>query len=69
MKDVRIRVNGKEHRVTAGVTIETLLLELRIRPETVVVEYNRRVIANEEFALTAVENEAELEVVRFVGGG
>ncbi len=69
MNDVQIRINGKVREVAAGTTVSALLQELRIRPETVVVEHNRKVLSGEEFSATTVADGDELEVVRFVGGG
>jgi thiamine biosynthesis protein ThiS len=42
---------------------------LGIEPERVAIEYNRVIIKRELWPSTVLGNDAEIEIVQFVGGG
>lgn len=66
---IPVRLNGDERRVAAGLTVRDLLLSLELRPELVVVERNREILARDRYAEVPVEAGDTLELVHFVGGG
>ncbi|MDT8342664.1 MAG: sulfur carrier protein ThiS [Longimicrobiales bacterium] len=66
---IRIRLNGRDREVPAGRSVQDLLLDLELRPELVVVERNREILARARYPEVAVEEGDALELVHFVGGG
>src|SRR4051812_36344851 len=66
---ISITVNGEHRRVTAGMTIAALALELGLAPEKVAVERNLEVVPRSTLGQVLVEDGDELEIVHFVGGG
>jgi len=66
---ITIRLNGEDRTVSSGLTVTRLLESLGLRPELVVVEKNREILARDRYAQAAVEDEDVFELVHFVGGG
>ena len=64
-----ISVNGGHRRVTAGMTIADLALELGLDPARVAVERNLEVVPRSTLAAVKVEDGDDYEIVTFVGGG
>jgi sulfur carrier protein len=66
---VTIRLNGDLRTVEAGTTVATLLQELDVRAQRVVVEHNMRILRAGDFEQAHIADGDELEVLQFVGGG
>jgi sulfur carrier protein len=66
---MKIICNGEERLVDAQTSLGDFLQDLGINAETVVVEYNGRIISKEEYGRSFLEEGAVLELIRFVGGG
>lgn len=66
---IRVRVNGDEREVPAGLTAAGLLAHLELHPRMVVVERNGEIVRRDALDTVAVEPGDELELVHFVGGG
>lgn len=66
---MEIICNGKEMAVRDGITLEELMLELQLNPDTVVAECDNRIVLREEYAQKTLSGGAVLELIRFVGGG
>ncbi|MEO8027900.1 MAG: sulfur carrier protein ThiS [Bryobacteraceae bacterium] len=66
---IGIVVNGEPRSVARPKNLLTLLLALEIDPEKVAVELNRAIVRRPDWAATSVTENAQLEVVQFVGGG
>jgi thiamine biosynthesis protein ThiS len=66
---MKITCNGQERHVGAGMTITGFIRELGLDPESIVVEYNGRILATDEHDHQALDEGATLELIRFVGGG
>lgn len=66
---MEIICNGKEMAVREGITLEELILELKLDPETVVAECDNRIVLREEYTQKILREGAVLELIRFVGGG
>jgi thiamine biosynthesis protein ThiS len=66
-----LSINGRRREVPAAAaeSIIQLLEHLKLEPEKVVVERNRKILTAEQFAVTALEENDVLELIRFVGGG
>jgi len=66
---IRVRLNGKEREVPAGLSVQELLESLDLHPALVVVERNREILDRSRYGETPVEEGDTLELVHFVGGG
>ena len=66
---MKLKINGEESEIADGLTVTTLLEELKIRPARVVVERNREIVAREAYGITRLADGDNLEIVHFVGGG
>jgi len=66
---ISITVNGATRQVPRGVTIATLVAELKVPSKFVAVERNRDVVPRARHAETQLEAGDQLEVVTLVGGG
>lgn len=66
---MEIICNGKEMTVREGITLEELIVELQLNPETVVAECDNRIFLREEYAQKTLSEGTVLELIRFVGGG
>jgi thiamine biosynthesis protein ThiS len=66
---ISILVNGEAQTVRAGETILDLLRTLKIDPERVAIELDRRIIKQPRWGETELREGASVEIVQFVGGG
>jgi thiamine biosynthesis protein ThiS len=66
---VKIKINGEEKELAAGLSVDGLLEHLQIRPGRVVVELNREIVSRDAFGGTMLAEGDTLEIVHFVGGG
>ena len=66
---MKIKINGEEKQIADGLSINTLLDSLQIRPGRVVVERNREIVPRDSFGATMLAEGDVLEIVHFVGGG
>lgn len=66
---VKVRVNGDERDVPAGLTVAGLLEHLGLHPRMVVVERNGDILRRDGLEGVAVEPGDAYELVHFVGGG
>lgn len=64
-----ITVNGKARTVDTAATVQTLIDDLGLRAETVVVQRNDDIVERAHFSQTALEAGDSVEIVRLVGGG
>lgn len=66
---ISILVNGEARTARAGETILDLLRTLKIDPERVAIELDRRIIKHSRWGETELRGGAAVEIVQFVGGG
>jgi sulfur carrier protein len=64
-----VTINGESHFFDAGSTLADVLKKLGLEPERVAIELDRGIVKRELWGATSVEAGAEIEIVRFVGGG
>ena len=65
---IKVRING-EARDVGGGSVTALLEELGLKPQLIVVEYNRNILDRSEFDATEIQAGDNIELVHFVGGG
>jgi len=66
---VSVTVNGKDRRVSPGLSVTGLLEELGLNPALVVVERNREILDRSGYGEVSVKAGDVFELVHFVGGG
>ena len=64
-----IRLNGEPYEIAGPVTVTALLQQLEIDARGVAVEHNLVVIKRDAYPTTTVNDQDEIEIVNFVGGG
>ena len=69
MLSMKITVNGKEHEVAQGTSVEALLVELGVKREYTAVAVNREVTPKHAYAATRLNEGDKVEIVRPMGGG
>ncbi len=63
-----ITVNGQQKQVQDDATVLSLLQDSKLKPQSVAVELNRRLLRTERYAEPLKEGD-QIEIVTFVGGG
>jgi sulfur carrier protein len=66
---MKLLLNGEPRDVPDLMSVADLLRWLEIDARQVAVELNRRVVARARYADTPLTDDAEVEIVAFVGGG
>ena len=66
---MQIIVNGKPREARDGTTVLALLEEIKLNPQTIVVELNKTVLYREAFGEKRMAEGDRLELVHLVGGG
>lgn len=66
---VRIRLNGEEREIEAGLSVRGLIESLELNPALIVVELNRRILDRDRYEETPLSSDDVVELVHFVGGG
>ncbi len=67
---MKLIVNGKESKLTEGLTISQLLIEQEVKmPEMVSVELNGQILKRSEFESTTLNQGDKVEFLYFMGGG
>lgn len=66
---ISIRLNGRDWTVESGLVVADLLADLDVAPEHVVVEVDGEILSSEQQESWVLQPGAEVELVRFVGGG
>jgi sulfur carrier protein len=66
---MKITCNGESKDIEPGALLVSLIKDLGLNPDTVVVECDGRIIKREEYDSLELSEGNVLELVRFVGGG
>ena len=66
---MEIRLNGKSESLTESITVGDLIRGKGLDPETVVVEHNLEIITTVDFDQVWLQDNDNLEILKFVGGG
>jgi sulfur carrier protein len=66
---MKIICNGKEMEVDTGLTIEKLIIDLDLNPDTVVVECDGQIVLRGDYGGHILREGVSLELIKFVGGG
>lgn len=66
---MNIQCNGERKDIAPATSVEQLIRDLGLDPESVVAECNGRILGRDEYAGHVLAEGAVLELIRFVGGG
>ena len=66
---ITLSINGDSHTLEKAMTLTELLLSLELDPKKVAVERNLEIVPKSQFGSQAIENNDNLEIVHFIGGG
>ena len=66
---MKIKVNGKEEVVGKKRNIAQLVSDKGFVPEHIVVEHNLRIVPQEDWSKVVLNEDDNIEIVSFVGGG
>jgi thiamine biosynthesis protein ThiS len=66
---MKIVLNGEQRRFDGPLTIEGLLKELDVDPDTVVVERNLNILNRDDNCSEPVEDGDTIEIIQMVDGG
>ncbi len=66
---IQVRLNGERRELPDGLTVETLLAHLGVKPVRVAVEVNETVVTKDRYAAHKLAAGDSIEIVAFVGGG
>ena len=68
-KLLHIQVNGEAREAKEGISLVELISELKLKPEQIAVEMNRKVVRRANWETTELSEGDRVEIVHFVGGG
>ena len=66
---ISIRLNGRTRDIESGLVVADLLADLELAPEHVVVEVDGEILSSAQQESCVLRSGAEVELIRFVGGG
>ena len=64
-----IKINGKDATVDGLTNLTDLIFGKGLVPDHIVIEHNFRIIPKEEWADIRLEENDNIEIISFVGGG
>jgi len=64
-----VSINGEDRDVALGTTVADFLAERGMKPQMVVVEYNRDILQREQYDATTIKAGDTLEIVQMMAGG
>ena len=65
---MKIRLNGTEREIRAA-TVAEMIAELQLPTERIAVERNKQIVKKADWSSAALQENDQIEVVHFVGGG
>jgi len=66
---LRVRVNGEDRELEAGVSVAALLDSMSLEVNGIAVALNMEIVRRGEYGDTLLSDGDEVEIVRAVGGG
>lgn len=66
---IKIKVNGKKVIFNKNDTIETLTKKLKIPLNKVAIELNKKILDKKKLKNVKLNNNDNIEIVHFIGGG
>ena len=69
LSNIVVKINGENKNIPQGISILKLLEQHKIKHDRVVIELNKKIINKENYSSTCLQENDNLEIVTFVGGG
>jgi thiamine biosynthesis protein ThiS len=66
---MRVVINGNEENIQPGLTVGELVARYQFQPTHVAIEINEDLVPRQAFDETRIEENDQIEIVTFVGGG
>ena len=66
---MRLQINGEQRDFPEGLTLASLIEQMRMKPDRVAVELNLEIVPRPDWPGTKLNEGDRLEIVHFVGGG
>lgn len=66
---MQIHLNGSTRTIAPATTVDGLVRELGIPSASVVIELNRAIVQPGSYATVYLQENDQVEIIRFVGGG
>jgi len=66
---MQIQLNGSTKTITEAMTVAGLVQELGVPLTSVVIELNRAILQPDSYATVLLQDNDQVEIIRFVGGG
>lgn len=66
---MQIHLNGSPKTIPETITVAGLLQELGVPSTSVVIELNKTIVQPGEYATAFLQDNDQVELIRFVGGG
>jgi len=66
---MEITVNGETKEIAPKTTLVSLITDMGLNPDTVVIECDGKIIKRDEYDSLVLQEGNVLELIRFVGGG
>lgn len=64
-----VRINGKQEAIEKKINLLELAASKNLSPERIVIERNQRIVPKNEWESVVLEENDEIELVSFLGGG
>ncbi|GBR77373.1 thiamine biosynthesis protein ThiS [Candidatus Termititenax dinenymphae] len=66
---MKITLNGQPQEIADGLNIQSLIEQLNLTSQALVVEYNDTILQQEDWPKTVLSENDRLELIKFCGGG
>ena len=66
---MKVLLNGEQAEIAQKVTVHGLLEAKNIKPASVVVELNGKILERDTFPIIQINEADKIEIISFVGGG
>ena len=66
---MKIKLNGEETIIEGKINVLNLVKEYKLNPQAVIIEYNLNVLDKDKYDKTYLNEDDQVEIVKFIGGG
>ncbi|MDQ3668324.1 MAG: sulfur carrier protein ThiS [Acidobacteriota bacterium] len=69
MSILKLRINGEGREFVDNLSLKELVTQLDLSPERIAIELNQDVVRRADWSSTVLNENDQVEIVHFVGGG
>ena len=66
---IELKVNGNQVSINENITIAEYIAQRKLKPEMIVIEHNFKILDKHMYEKTVLEQNDNLEILAYVGGG